>query len=89
MGDVVLDPFMGSGTTAEAAKQLDRRCIGIEMNPAYFQVAQQRLEDEGLQLPLYSEESDKGRMPVLLPTAAKLASFPCQTLRELPKAVGK
>ena len=51
MGDVILDPFIGSGTTAIAAKQLDRRCIGIEMNPTYFLVAQQRLE--GLQLPLH------------------------------------
>lgn len=43
-GDIVLDPFMGSGTTAVAAKQLDRRCIGIEINPEYIQLAQQRLD---------------------------------------------
>jgi len=43
-GDVVLDPFMGSGTTAIAAKQLDRRCIGIDINPAYVQLAQERID---------------------------------------------
>src|SRR5438067_10214030 len=41
--DVVLDPFIGSGTTAVAAMQLGRRCIGIEMSPMYFQVARQRV----------------------------------------------
>jgi len=43
-GDVVLDPFMGSGTTTVAAKQLDRRCIGIDINPEYVQLAQERID---------------------------------------------
>ena len=57
MGDVVLDPFLGSGTTAIAAQQLGRRCIGIEMNSTYFQVAQQRLEGLQLPMPLFLEDS--------------------------------
>jgi len=42
-GDVVLDPFTGSGTTLKAAWQLGRRFIGVELNPAYAAIARQRL----------------------------------------------
>jgi len=50
IGDVVLDPFIGSGTTALAAQQLDRRCIGIESEPAYVELVRKRIDD--LQRPL-------------------------------------
>src|SRR5678815_5440786 len=43
-GDVILDPFLGSGTTAAVAKRLDRRFIGIEREEAYAEAAQARLE---------------------------------------------
>jgi adenine-specific DNA-methyltransferase len=43
IGDIVLDPFAGSGTTAVAARQLHRSFIGIEIDPAYFRNACQRL----------------------------------------------
>src|ERR1700694_2967660 len=42
-GDVVLDPFLGSGTTAVAAKRLGRHFIGIEREAAYAQAAEARL----------------------------------------------
>ncbi len=42
-GDVVLDPFVGSGTTAVAAKKLGRRYVGIDINPEYCAYARQRL----------------------------------------------
>ncbi|MBC7869285.1 MAG: site-specific DNA-methyltransferase [Chitinophagaceae bacterium] len=43
-GDIVLDPFFGSGTTGAVAKKLQRHFIGIEMETAYVNVARQRIE---------------------------------------------
>lgn len=43
-GDIVLDPFVGSGTTSVTAKKLGRRYIGIEQNPLYCGWAEYRLE---------------------------------------------
>ena len=45
-GGVVLDPFMGSGTTGMVAKQLDRHYIGIELNPEYKELAEARIGGE-------------------------------------------
>ena len=42
-GDVVLDPFFGTGTTGAVAKRLGRRFIGIEREPAYVDVAKERI----------------------------------------------
>ncbi|MFT2641665.1 DNA-methyltransferase [Helicobacter pylori] len=41
--DIVLDPFMGSGTTGLACKRLERNFIGIELEKEYFQIAKKRL----------------------------------------------
>lgn len=43
-GDVVLDPFLGSGTTAVVAKKLHRRWIGIELESEYITIARARIE---------------------------------------------
>ncbi|HQY87735.1 MAG TPA: site-specific DNA-methyltransferase [Tepidisphaeraceae bacterium] len=42
-GDVVLDPFVGSGTTAMACRELNRRCIGIEIKEEYAEIARRRV----------------------------------------------
>jgi len=42
-GGVVLDPFMGSGTTAKVAYRLRRNYIGFELNPEYIKIAEKRL----------------------------------------------
>ena len=45
-GEVVLDCFMGSGTTVVACKNLGRDFIGIELNPEYFKIAKERIEKD-------------------------------------------
>jgi DNA modification methylase len=46
-GDIVLDPFMGSGTTAYVAKGLDRKYVGCELNPEYKDLQDERLATFG------------------------------------------
>jgi site-specific DNA-methyltransferase (adenine-specific) len=48
-GQVVLDPFLGSGTTAVACARLGRQCIGFEHNAEYLQVAQERVREAVLE----------------------------------------
>jgi DNA modification methylase len=50
VGGTVLDPFLGSGTTAMVANQLGRRCVGVELNPRYLELTRQRTQEKGLAL---------------------------------------
>ena len=45
-GDIVLDPFNGSGTTTKMAKHLNRKYLGIEISPEYIKIAENRLKQE-------------------------------------------
>jgi site-specific DNA-methyltransferase (adenine-specific) len=57
--DIVLDPFMGSGTSAFAAELLDRRWLGIELSPDYTEIARKRVQaliDERKQMKLELKE---------------------------------
>lgn len=49
-GDLVLDPFVGSGTTAQAAKLLGRHYLGIDISPEFIELANERIGSAQLQL---------------------------------------
>jgi DNA modification methylase len=46
VGDTVLDPFMGTGTTLLAAAKCGRNSIGVEIEPSYVKMAKARLDKE-------------------------------------------
>ena len=51
LGDVVFDPFLGSGTTAVAAKQSGRIYVGCDISDEYCSIAEQRLESTEAYVP--------------------------------------
>ena len=63
---LILDPFMGSGTTGVACIRTQRRFIGIEIEPKYFEIAVQRCKRELARFPLF-EQPVKSRQRELLP----------------------
>ncbi len=61
-GKVVLDPFAGSGTTLVAAKILGHHYLGIEISPAYAEMAEERLANWQAELPQAQAELEKHRV---------------------------
>jgi len=60
-GDVVLDPFIGSGSTALAAVQLARNYVGIDINPEYVDISRSRVAETQISLPNIAEEHENYR----------------------------
>ena len=58
-GDLVLDPFMGSGTTAIVAKRLGRRFLGLELMPGYAEMARRRAAQAAVTPPLFEKGPHK------------------------------
>lgn len=57
--DLILDPFLGSGTTAYCAKKLQRRCIGIEIEEKYCEIAARRCQQEVMELNIEPDNQNK------------------------------
>jgi modification methylase len=51
-GEIVLDPFVGTGTTCAVAKRMGRRYVGIDINPAYVEIAHERVRNAPAAVPL-------------------------------------
>ena len=49
-GDIILDPFFGSGTTALACQLLSRKCVGIEIEEKYCEIATKRCSQSVMKL---------------------------------------
>ena len=73
-GDLVLDPFIGSGTTAVAAIRTDRHYVGVDTDPAYLRIARQRIEEERSRR---EQENGAGAIEVRIPPVRTPA--PAQT----------
>lgn len=65
-GDIVVDPFMGSGTTGVACAKLGRKFIGIEIEPRYFDVACKRIEEAYKQPDMFIERPAPAKQEAML-----------------------
>jgi hypothetical protein len=61
-GGTVLDPFLGSGTTLVAALLEWRRGVGIERDPAYFEIAKRRIEEAAAEPALFAALAEQGEL---------------------------
>ena len=83
-GDIILDIFAGSGTTLVACKQLNRRWVGIEVNPDYVSLINKRLKQNNIHhfQPTQAEPSVQSLNTCLTETFAKVSQIPAtQELR--------
>jgi len=66
LAEVIMDPFMGSGTTGVAAVKLGRKFIGIEIEPTYFDIACRRIEQALRQPDMFIENPKPAKQETLL-----------------------
>jgi site-specific DNA-methyltransferase (adenine-specific) len=59
-GDIVLDPFLGSGSTMVACQNVNRKCYGLELDPGYCAVVMQRMKDAFPAIPIQKQEEYGG-----------------------------
>ena len=62
-GDFVLDPFIGSGTTALAAIELGRNYVGVDVNQEYVQLSQSRVSESQIRMSIIAEEEEEYQAP--------------------------
>jgi DNA modification methylase len=98
-GDLILDPFCGSGTTCIAAKLLDRRFIGIEKEEEYHRIAVARVENASLDVPVLkkavadikkheeSREQQEDDGPAKAPKPCFFSNMSEEQLKELDEAL--
>jgi len=65
-GDVILDPFMGSGTTGVVAKRYGREFIGMELDESYFEIAEERIKQTKEILGLLNEEKNQSTQMIII-----------------------
>lgn len=64
-GDIVLDPFMGSGTTAKMAKLNNRNYIGFELSSDYIPIIEERISDENIRKTIAQREKEKLKKKII------------------------
>lgn len=85
-GDIVLDPFIGSGTTAEACLMNKRKYIGIEINVEYKSIIEKRLNKFRLEKSLFASEKErKAQQEKNAPTPSKQAKREIREIEKQPK----
>ncbi len=83
VGDTVLDPFLGTGTTARVALALGRSAIGYEINPRYMELAEAKAADAvGTALPLFPDAAGCGPARIL---RGRSAPGPCAPSPYVPR----
>jgi DNA modification methylase len=82
VGDLVLDPFAGSGSTAVAAVRTGRHFVGYDLDERYIRLAEERVEQERRRLARESQAAPKVALPAVPPPARAKESAPSRAVRE-------